>query len=87
MLKSSSQKALAKRFLEFMMSPGFQELIPTTNWMYPANLPREALPPEFERLIDLQEALRNDLLSAAGRALRGQAPQRSGRDALRFSGA
>ena len=57
MLKSSSQKALARRFLEFMLSPAFQELIPTTNWMYPANLPRAALPPEFAGLIDPSPAL------------------------------
>ena len=70
LLKSSTQKALARRFLEFMLSPAFQELIPTTNWMYPATLSRDALPPEFERLIDPSPALLFDeqLVAAQRRA-------------------
>ena len=36
MLKSTSQKELATQFLEFVSSPEFQNVIPTTNWMYPA---------------------------------------------------
>ena len=35
-LKSSSEPELAAHFLEFMASPPFQNIIPTTNWMYPA---------------------------------------------------
>ena len=35
-LKSSSKPKLAAHFLEFMASPSFQNIIPTTNWMYPA---------------------------------------------------
>ncbi|MFP1743320.1 thiamine ABC transporter substrate binding subunit [Lonsdalea quercina] len=34
-LASSQQPQLAERFLKFMVSPAFQQLIPTTNWMYP----------------------------------------------------
>ena len=36
MLKSSSEPELAAKFMEFIASPAFQNIIPTTNWMYPA---------------------------------------------------
>jgi thiamine transport system substrate-binding protein len=36
MLKSTSQRELATQFLKFVSSPAFQNIIPTTNWMYPA---------------------------------------------------
>ena len=36
MLKNSPQPELAVKFLEFVASPTFQNIIPTTNWMYPA---------------------------------------------------
>ena len=35
MLKTSKQPALAKQFLQFLVSEDFQKEIPTTNWMYP----------------------------------------------------
>lgn len=50
LVKSSQQKALGREFLRFMMSERFQNIIPTTNWMYPAALPVTKLPPEFARL-------------------------------------
>ena len=56
----SERRALAREFLEFMQSDAFQRVIPTTNWMYPASLPRAQLPPEFDRLIDPTPALRFD---------------------------
>ena len=34
-LKSSKQPELAQQFMQFMLTPAFQETIPTTNWMYP----------------------------------------------------
>ena len=34
-LKTSKQPALAKQFLQFLVSQDFQREIPTTNWMYP----------------------------------------------------
>lgn len=47
-LASSQQPQLAERFLEFMVSPAFQQLIPATNWMYPViDTP---LPAGFQRL-------------------------------------
>lgn len=35
-LASSKNPELAKRFMQFILSPTFQQAIPTTNWMYPA---------------------------------------------------
>jgi thiamine transport system substrate-binding protein len=40
-----------------MISERFQQIIPTTNWMYPAVLPRSSLPAEFSQLIDPGKAL------------------------------
>jgi len=34
-LAGSKNPQLAARFLQFMVSPTFQQIIPTTNWMYP----------------------------------------------------
>ncbi|RNM23391.1 thiamine ABC transporter substrate binding subunit [Dickeya undicola] len=34
-LASSKNPQLATQFLQFMVSPTFQQIIPTTNWMYP----------------------------------------------------
>lgn len=48
---------LADQFLEFMLSPAFQEVIPTTNWMYPAVMPEGGLPAGFDTLIQPNEAL------------------------------
>ncbi|WP_434527188.1 thiamine ABC transporter substrate binding subunit [Photorhabdus asymbiotica] len=35
-LASSKQPELAQKFMQFMLTPAFQQEIPTTNWMYPA---------------------------------------------------
>ena len=32
---ASKQPELAEKFLKFMVSPAFQQAIPTGNWMYP----------------------------------------------------
>jgi thiamine transport system substrate-binding protein len=52
LLASSNQQPLARQFLEFMQGPEFQNIIPTTNWMYPASLDRSKLPAVFEQLVD-----------------------------------
>jgi thiamine transport system substrate-binding protein len=57
LLARSDQPELARRFLAFMLSPDFQSVIPTTNWMYPAALPESALPTGFETLIQPAKAL------------------------------
>lgn len=51
LLKGSTNKALARRFLRFMTGPGFQDHIPTGNWMFPAGRLSKPLPVEFERLV------------------------------------
>jgi thiamine transport system substrate-binding protein len=51
MLAGTDQPELARDFLRFMLDEGFQSVIPTTNWMYPAALPAEALPEGFETLL------------------------------------
>lgn len=49
--RTSDEKELARRFLDFMMSPALQDIIPTTNWMMPAGKTSEPLPPAFDRLV------------------------------------
>ena len=56
-LATSDQPELADQFLEFMVSDGFQSVISTTNWMYPAVIPEGGLPDGFETLIKPEKAL------------------------------
>jgi len=44
---STDQPELADQFLDFMLSSGFQDVIPTTNWMFPAVMPEHGLPDGF----------------------------------------
>lgn len=70
---TTRQGALADQFLAFMTGPEFQGLIPETNWMYPAVLPKSGLPAEFSALIQPGKAL---LLPAPQAAdLRGKATE------------
>jgi thiamine transport system substrate-binding protein len=50
-IETSPEKALAQKFLGFMMTPGFQDFIPTNNWMLPAGATREVLPDAFSKLV------------------------------------
>lgn len=50
MVADSDEPRLARRFLAFVVSPAFQQLIPTGNWMYPVLTPAEGLPPAFAAL-------------------------------------
>ncbi|MEZ5926438.1 MAG: thiamine ABC transporter substrate binding subunit [Hyphomicrobiaceae bacterium] len=50
-LAKAKSPALADKFLAFMLSPGFQDQIPTQNWMLPAATTSQPLPPEFEQLV------------------------------------
>lgn len=50
-LKTAPQKELARQFLAFMVSPGFQDTIPTNNWMMPAAATSEPLPDAFSKLV------------------------------------
>ena len=56
-LKSTDQPELADAFIDFMTSDGFQSIIPTTNWMYPAKFPQDGLPKGFETLITPVDSL------------------------------
>jgi len=51
LLKSSKQKELGQKFLQFILTPAFQTAIPLTNVMYPAIDIGDELPPEFNQLI------------------------------------
>ena len=50
-LKSAPQKELARQFIAFMVTPGFQDTIPTNNWMMPAAATSEPLPEAFGKLV------------------------------------
>ena len=51
LIEASPEKALAQKFLGFMMTPAFQDFIPTNNWMLPAGETKEALPDAFGKVI------------------------------------
>jgi thiamine transport system substrate-binding protein len=48
---------LARRFLEFMIGPAFQDIIPETNWMFPAAATEKPLNPAFGKLVRPQRSL------------------------------
>lgn len=54
-MKNAPNPERAKEFMAFMLSPAFQDAIPTTNWMMPAK--GKALPPEFDKLIQPANSL------------------------------
>ncbi len=56
-LAATDQPELADAFLAFMLTDGFQSVIPTTNWMYPARTPEAGLPEGFSTLIQPETAL------------------------------
>lgn len=49
-LATSKNPALADKFLAFMLSPAFQDTLPTTQWMYPAVTPKAGLPDAYKAL-------------------------------------
>ncbi len=49
-LKSSKNKDLAKKFLHFMHSETFADIIPTANWAYPVVKTKQGLPKAYETL-------------------------------------
>lgn len=56
-LAGSDQPELADQFLNFMVSEAAQNILPTTNWMYPAVTPAAGLPAGFETLMVPEKAL------------------------------
>ncbi len=51
MTKTSANPELAKDFLSFMVSPAFQDIIPETNWMFPAAKTSKPLAGAFDKLV------------------------------------
>lgn len=51
LIGKSPERALAEKFLAFMVSPAFQDEIPTTNWMFPAAATSAPLPDAFNTLV------------------------------------
>lgn len=51
LLKNAPEKDLARQFLAFMLSPGFQDAIPENNWMMPVSATSKPLPDAFNRLV------------------------------------
>ncbi len=56
-IAASPEKALAKKFLDFMLTPDFQNEIPTTNWMLPAGETNVTFPPAFDKILRPQKTL------------------------------
>ncbi len=55
MMATSKQPELASRFMQFLITPAFQQTIPTGNWMYPVI--KTTLPDSFRHLIMPQKVL------------------------------
>lgn len=49
--------ALSAAFLEFMTGPGFQDVIPETNWMFPAGKTEAPLNPVFDQMVKPSKTL------------------------------
>lgn len=56
-LENAPDIELARQFLAFMTTPGFQDAIPTHNWMMPAGRITDALPDAFMSLVDPERTL------------------------------
>lgn len=54
---TGAKNPLAAKFLAFMTSPGFQNAIPETNWMFPAGKTDKPLDPAFGKLVTPAKAL------------------------------
>lgn len=67
----TDQPDLADQFMEFMLSDGFQGVVPTAQWMFPAKTPSEGLPEQYDTLSTPGTALLFDADEAA--ELRDQA--------------
>ena len=51
MTKQGAANPLARQFLQFMLTPAFQDAIPETNWMWPAAATSKPLNPAFDQLV------------------------------------
>lgn len=57
LLKNAPDPELARAFLKFMVTPKFQDHIPTNNWMLPAAPVSAALPDAFGKLVAPEKTL------------------------------
>jgi thiamine transport system substrate-binding protein len=57
LIEASPEKKLAQSFLSFMLTPGFQNEIPATNWMLPAGETTVALPESFNKIVKPEKTL------------------------------
>jgi thiamine transport system substrate-binding protein len=57
MTTKGADNPLAKQFLDFMLSPGFQDVIPETNWMLPAGATDKPLPAAFGKIVAPEKTL------------------------------
>ena len=55
LLKNAPDAQLAKDFLAFMLTPGFQDAIPENNWMMPVAKTSAPLPEAFNKLVQPQK--------------------------------
>jgi thiamine transport system substrate-binding protein len=55
--KKGAANPLAKQFLEFMVSPAFQDIIPETNWMLPVGKTSAPLNAAFGKLVSPSKTL------------------------------
>jgi thiamine transport system substrate-binding protein len=62
------QPELARRFLKFMLSTRFQDVIPQTNWMYPAAATSAPLPSAFPPLPAKSLVIPSDQIAAHRKA-------------------
>jgi thiamine transport system substrate-binding protein len=57
LIEASPEKALAQKFLTFIPTAGFQDHIPTNNWMMPIGKTSEPLPEAFSKLVVPEQTL------------------------------
>ncbi|QPC85945.1 thiamine ABC transporter substrate binding subunit [Mesorhizobium sp. NBSH29] len=48
---TGAKNPLAQKFMAFMLTPAFQDVLPETNWMFPASATSKALNPAFDKLV------------------------------------
>jgi thiamine transport system substrate-binding protein len=56
-IAASPEVKLAQSFLAFMLTPGFQDAIPATNWMMPAGATSTPLPAAFSKIVAPEKTL------------------------------
>ena len=54
---NGAKNPLSEKFMAFMISPAFQQIIPETNWMLPAGPTDQPLDPVFDRLVKPSKSL------------------------------